>query len=55
MTNRFSVAAWAMMAMVSAGPLTGQVDQRFDLRVPMRDRVELSANLWMPVAAAATP
>jgi len=28
---------------------------RWDVRVPVRDGLELSANLWLPVAAAASP
>ncbi|MGE0554703.1 MAG: CocE/NonD family hydrolase [Gemmatimonadales bacterium] len=55
MSRRFSSsprARWACVAALamlgSAGPLAAQIDQRFDLRIPMRDGVELSANVWMP-------
>ncbi len=36
-------------------PVAAQVQQRFDLRIPMRDGVELSANLWTPGTSGPFP
>jgi putative CocE/NonD family hydrolase len=33
----------------------GEITQRFDVRMPMRDGVELSADLWRPAAAGRYP
>ena len=38
-----------------AAPATAQIQQHLDLRVPMRDGVELSANLWLPDGSGPHP
>ncbi|MBI4541087.1 MAG: CocE/NonD family hydrolase [Gemmatimonadetes bacterium] len=44
-----AVGPWAPM------PLLAQVRQELDVRIPMRDGVELSADVWMPMAPGRYP
>ena len=45
----------ALFTLLGIPPATAQIQQRLDLRVPMRDGVELSANLWLPDGSGPHP
>ena len=42
-------------ALVLAGPSRAQVINQFGVRIPMRDRVALSANIWIPASTGRFP
>jgi len=45
----------AAAVLINATEAAAQVKHRFDVRIPMRDGVELSANIWTPAAAGPHP
>jgi putative CocE/NonD family hydrolase len=44
-----------LLLLLCATPAFPQVKARFDLRIPMRDKIELSADVWMPGTAGRYP
>jgi putative CocE/NonD family hydrolase len=55
MRNRVFLCAVGAAMVVAIAPAEAQVRHRFDVRIPMRDGVELSANIWMPEAPGRYP
>ena len=45
----------ALFTLLGIPPAAAQVQQQLDLRIPMRDGVELSANLWLPDGSGPHP
>ncbi len=44
-----------LLGMLSAGVVHGQIEEQFHVRIPMRDHVHLSANIFRPAAAGRWP
>lgn len=48
-------AVWFTVFFFTTPGLTGEIRHRFDVRIPMRDGVELSADMWMPAKPGKYP
>ena len=46
---------WLLLLLIGARFLPGETKQQFDVRIPMRDKVQTSADIWFPSAPGRYP